>query len=81
LKGISIKVKKDFHLEIKSKGGKCKGATGEENKWPEIKGEIFGEPFSHRSPFLHAMPCLGMTRMITSYFHVDPSDQRNKWHA
>jgi hypothetical protein len=25
------KVKKDFHLEIKSKGGKCKGATRGEN--------------------------------------------------
>jgi hypothetical protein len=24
------------------------------------------------------MPCLGMTRMITSYFHVDPSNWSNK---
>jgi hypothetical protein len=36
------------------------------------------EIFSHRSQFLHAMPCLGMTKMITSYFHVDPLDPNNK---
>jgi hypothetical protein len=35
------------------------------------------EIFSHRSQVLHAIPCLGMTRTITSYFHGDPSDQSN----
>jgi hypothetical protein len=39
------------------------------------------EIFSHRSQFLHTMPHLGMTRTITSYFHVDPSDQSNKRRA
>jgi hypothetical protein len=39
------------------------------------------EIFSHRSQFLHAMPRLGMTRTITSYFHVDPSDRSNKRRA
>jgi hypothetical protein len=39
------------------------------------------EILCHRSQFLHATPCLGMTRTITSYFHVDPSDRRNKQRA
>jgi hypothetical protein len=37
-------VKKDFHLEIKSKGGKCKGSSNEEKtQQPEIEGQIFGK--------------------------------------
>jgi hypothetical protein len=39
------------------------------------------EIFSHRSQFLHVMPHLGMTRTITSYFHVDPLDWSNKRQA
>jgi hypothetical protein len=39
------------------------------------------EIFNHRSQFLHAMPRLGMTKTIASYFHVDPSNRSNKWWA
>jgi hypothetical protein len=33
---------------------------------------------SHRSQLLHTMPCLVMTRTITSYFPTNPLDQSNK---
>jgi hypothetical protein len=39
------------------------------------------EIFDRRSQFLHAMPRIGMTRTITSYFYVDPLDWSNKQRA
>jgi hypothetical protein len=73
---IYYEIRRHYHcLYRNSRGSLSTFFQYQDQRCPSL---FIKEIFNHESQRLYHMPCLGITRTITSYFHVDPSDWRKK---